>query len=211
MYQNDNQIDYTKLTDDELICLAQAGDNAASGALCLRYKNLVRIKVRPYYIIGADRDDIVQEGMIGLFKATRDYSSDKAASFRTFAELCIDRQAITAINMARRRKHAPLNEYVSLSQPLNSDDPDKTLVDIMPSHIINNPEDIVISNESVTLLIHNIKTSLTPLEYNVLVLFMEGLGYQEIAKRLGRSSKAIDNALQRVKKKVSKFIAQDEV
>ena len=173
---------YESTPDKKLVGLAQAGDSAAYEELCCRYKSMVRLKSRPYYILGADREDIVQEGMIGLFKAVRDYSDDKSATFKTFAELCIVRQIITAIQSASRQKHQPLNTYVSLSTPLAGDDCDRTLIDVMPTGMHMNPEEIVISNESLDVFMQGLKDSLTELEYEVLMLFINGMSYQEIAE-----------------------------
>ena len=186
---------YESTPDKKLVGLAQAGDSAAYEELCCRYKSMVRLKSRPYYILGADREDIVQEGMIGLFKAVRDYSDDKSATFKTFAELCIVRQIITAIQSASRQKHQPLNTYVSLSTPIAGDDHDRTLIDVMPTGMHMNPEEIVISNESLDVFMQGLKDSLTELEYEVLMLFINGMSYQEIAEKLGKRTKTIDNAL----------------
>ena len=201
---------YASTPDKKLVGLAQAGDSAAYEELCCRYKSMVRLKSRPYYILGADREDIVQEGMIGLFKAVRDYSDDKSATFKTFAELCIVRQIITAIQSASRQKHQPLNTYVSLSTPLAGDDCDRTLIDVMPTGMHMNPEEIVISNESLDVFMQGLKDSLTELEYEVLMLFINGMSYQEIAEKLGKRTKTIDNALQRVKRKVQKIRESQE-
>ncbi|MDO4568016.1 MAG: RNA polymerase sporulation sigma factor SigH [Clostridia bacterium] len=200
---------YLDASDAELVRLARGDDSQALELLYERYKSLVRIKARPYYILGADRDDIVQEGMIGLFKAIRDYNPEKHAAFRTFADLCIQRQILTAIQNASRQKHSPLNTYVSLSTPLAGDDPDRTLIDVMPLREHTNPEDIVISNESLERLHVGLVQNLTRLELQVLTLYVRGLSYQEIAKRLGKGVKTVDNALQRVKRKVLRLRDSD--
>ena len=144
--------------------------------------------------------------MIGLFKAMRDYSPDKQTVFHTFAELCITRQIITAIQNATRQKHAPLNSYISLSRPLQNDDPDRQLIDVLPAHGKSNPEELVISMETFESMISFIKSDLTPLEYDTLALFMEGRSYQQIADKLGCGTKSVDNALQRIKRKVQKHM-----
>ena len=155
---------------------------------------------------GADREDIIQEGMIGLFKAIRDYKVDKLTSFRAFAELCITRQIITAIKTATRQKHIPLNSYVSLNKPIYDEESDRTLMDILSTTKITNPEEIVISREEFIFIERKMGEILSSLEWKVLMAYLEGKSYQEIAVELKRHVKSIDNALQRVKRKLEKYL-----
>ena len=203
-------MNYCELSDDALVLMAKAGDELAYEEICSRYKNLVKIKARPYFILGADRDDIVQEGMIGLFKAIRDYDEGKQANFRTFSDMCITRQIITAIQHATRNKHIPLNSYISLSRPIDGDTPDRTLLDITPSGLIDNPEDSVIGRENFEIMLKQMEESLTDFEMQTLLLFIDGKSYEEIAKEIGRSRKSVDNALQRIKRKMQKTVPKDE-
>lgn len=203
---------YAKMADDEVAVLAQAGDGQALVFLLDKYKNFVRAKARSYFLIGADHEDIVQEGMIGLYKAIRDYKADKQASFRAFAELCVKRQIITAIKTATRQKHVPLNSYISLNKPLYDEESDRTLLDVIEGRVTN-PEDLFISQEGMDHIQHQIDTLLSDFEKQVLEAFLDGKSYQEIAEILGRHVKSIDNALQRVKRKLMHFLegkAQDE-
>jgi RNA polymerase sporulation-specific sigma factor len=171
-------------------------------------KNFVRSKARSYFLIGADHEDIVQEGMIGLYKAIRDYRPDKLSSFRAFAELCITRQIITAIKTATRQKHIPLNSYVSLNKPLYDDESDRTLLDVIIEGKTSSPEDLLISQESLQTINLRIGEVLSDLEQQVLAAYLDGKSYQEIAQMLGRHAKSIDNALQRVKRKLEKFLSE---
>jgi RNA polymerase sporulation-specific sigma factor len=163
------------------------------------------VKARSYFLVGADKEDIVQEGMIGLYKAIRDYKDDKQSSFRAFAELCITRQIITAIKTATRQKHIPLNSYISLNRPLSQDEagePDRVLVDVLATHTMADPVELVISSEEVRQMQTSFGEILSDLESHVLSLYIEGKSYQEIAASLKRHVKSIDNALQRIKRKV---------
>ena len=193
-------------TDEELALLAQQGDDAALEYLLNKYKNFVRSKARSYFLIGADHEDIVQEGMIGLYKAIRDFKPEKLSSFRAFAELCITRQIITAIKTATRQKHIPLNSYVSLNKPIYDDESDRTLLDVITEGRVANPEDMLISQEDVGLIEDKIGQMLSSLEREVLSAYLDGKSYQEIAQELDRHVKSIDNALQRVKRKLEKYI-----
>ena len=195
-------------TDEELALLAQQGDDAALEYLLNKYKNFVRSKARSYFLIGADHEDIVQEGMIGLYKAIRDFKPEKLSSFRAFAELCITRQIITAIKTATRQKHIPLNSYVSLNKPIYDDESDRTLLDVITEGRVANPEDMLISQEDVGLIEDRIGQMLSSLEREVLSAYLDGKSYQEIAQELDRHVKSIDNALQRVKRKLEKFLAE---
>ncbi|NLX02956.1 MAG: RNA polymerase sporulation sigma factor SigH [Syntrophomonadaceae bacterium] len=197
---------YTEMTDEEIVDLAQQGDQFAIEFLVDKYKNFVRAKARSYFLIGADKEDIIQEGMIGLFKAIRDYRLDKLTSFRAFAELCITRQIITAIKTATRQKHIPLNSYVSLNKPIYDEESDRTLIDILSTNKITNPEDIVISREEFIFIEKKMGEILSSLEWKVLMAYLEGKSYQEIAAELKRHVKSIDNALQRVKRKLEKYL-----
>ncbi len=197
---------YAELTDEEIVMLAQQGEQFAVEYLVDKYKNFVRAKARSYFLIGADKEDIIQEGMIGLFKAIRDYRIDKLTSFRAFAELCITRQIITAIKTATRQKHIPLNSYVSLNKPIYDEESDRTLMDILSTNKITNPEDIVISREEFIFIEKKMGEILSSLEWKVLMAYLEGKSYQEIAVELKRHVKSIDNALQRVKRKLEKYL-----
>jgi len=196
-------------TDEEVVVLAQAGDGQALAYLLNKYKNFVRSKARSYFLIGADHEDIVQEGMIGLYKAIRDFQPTRLASFRSFAELCVKRQIITAIKAATRQKHVPLNSYVSLNKPLYDEESDRTLLDVIEGRVTN-PEDLYISQEDLSRIQTQISEVLSDLERQVLDAFMDGKSYQEIAELLGRHVKSIDNALQRVKRKLVRFREENE-
>ncbi len=198
------EINYLKLSDNELVVLANSGDNLAMEVLMDNYKNFVRAKTRAYFLIGADRDDIIQEGMLGLFKAIRDYKADKNTSFKSFAELCVTRQIITAIKTATRQKHSPLNTYVSLNKPVYEDESERMLIEYINNKDNLNPEDIFIDREEYVLKDQRIREILSKFENTVFSLYSEGVSYQEIALRLGKSPKSIDNALQRIKRKIQK-------
>jgi RNA polymerase sporulation-specific sigma factor len=194
--------------EEELIVeQARKGDPKAQELLIKKYKNFVRSKARSYFLIGADREDIVQEGMIGLFKAMRDYQPDKVTSFKSFAELCIKRQIITAIKTATRQKHIPLNSYVSLNKPVYDDDSDRTLYDVMSSSSKElNPEHLIIKREELSHIEEKMGEVLSDLEWKVLNAYLEGKSYQEISAEMNKHVKSVDNALQRVKKKLEKFL-----
>ena len=196
---------FSSMTDEEVVSLAQQGDGQALAYLLNKYKNFVRSKARSYFLIGADHEDIVQEGMIGLYKAIRDFKPDRLSSFRAFAELCVKRQIITAIKTATRQKHFPLNSYVSLNKPLYDEESDRTLLDVIEGRVTN-PEELFISREDLEGIQGQIDELLPDLEQQVLNAFLDGKSYQEIAELLGRHVKSIDNALQRVKRKLYKFL-----
>lgn len=202
---------YSDMSDEEVVELAQQGEQFAVEFLVDKYKNFVRAKARSYFLIGADKEDIIQEGMIGLFKAIRDYKLDKLTSFRAFAELCITRQIITAIKTATRQKHIPLNSYVSLNKPIYDEESDRTLIDILSTTKITNPEEIIISREEFVFIEKKMGEILSSLEWKVLMAYLEGKSYQEIAVDLKRHVKSIDNALQRVKRKLEKYLEDREV
>ena len=197
---------FTDKVDEDVVLLCQDGNSLAVEYLLNKYKNFVRSKARSYFLIGADHEDIVQEGMIGLYKAIRDYRPEKLSSFRAFAELCITRQIITAIKTATRQKHIPLNSYVSLNKPLYDDESDRTLMDVCAEGHSANPEEMLISQEDLEGIHRRIDEVLSGLEQEVLTAYLAGKSYQEIADNLGRHVKSIDNALQRVKRKLEKYL-----
>ncbi|HHY71485.1 MAG TPA: RNA polymerase sporulation sigma factor SigH [Thermoanaerobacterales bacterium] len=202
---------FDDMTDEEIVCEAVNGDHEALEYLINKYKNFVKSKARSYFLIGADREDIIQEGMIGLYKAVRDFNPDKLSSFRAFAELCITRQIITAIKTATRQKHIPLNSYVSLNKPLYDEDSDRTLLDILSGVKISDPEELIISREEFEDIEGKMGEILSKLEWQVLMAYLGGKSYQEIAKDLKRHVKSIDNALQRVKRKLEKYLEVREL
>ncbi len=196
-----------RLEEELIVEQARKGDPIAQEILIKKYKNFVRSKARSYFLIGADREDIVQEGMIGLFKAMRDYQPDKVTSFKSFAELCIKRQIITAIKTATRQKHIPLNSYVSLNKPVYDDESDRTLYDVMSSSSKElNPEHLVIKREELSHIEAKMGEVLSELEWKVLNAYLEGKSYQEISTEMNKHVKSVDNALQRVKKKLEKSL-----
>jgi len=202
---------FANMTDEEIATDVKLHNNLmAQDYLLQKYRNFVRSKARSYFLIGAEKEDIIQEGMIGLYKAIRDFRNDKLASFRAFAELCITRQIITAIKTATRQKHIPLNSYVSLNKPIYEEDSDRTLLDVISGVKVINPEDMVISREEFIDIEKEMNNILSELEWKVLRLYLDGKSYQEIAKDLERHIKSIDNALQRVKRKLEKFLSARE-
>lgn len=198
------------MLDEEVVEDARNGDMDALEYLMDKYKSFVRSKARCYFLVGADREDIVQEGMIGLYKAIRDFRSDKLSSFRAFAELCITRQIITAIKTATRQKHIPLNSYVSLNKPIYDVESDRTLMDIISEATVSDPEELVISQEEFHHIESKIGEILSDLEWEVLTAYLQGKSYQEIADELGRHVKSIDNALQRVKRKLEHYLVEEK-
>ena len=209
--QSNMYLSYDVLLDENIVEIAQSGDDLAQEYLINKYKNFVRAKARSYFLIGADREDIIQEGMIGLYKAIRDFRCDKLSSFRAFAELCITRQIITAIKTATRQKHIPLNSYVSLNKPIYDEDSDRTLLDIISGSKITDPEELIISQEEFGDIEEKMGEILSSLEWKVLMSYLEGKSYQEIAVDLNRHVKSIDNALQRVKRKLERYLEKREV
>lgn len=197
---------YDYMVDEVIVDEAREGSEVALEYLINKYKNFVRAKARSYFLIGADREDIIQEGMIGLYKAIRDFRSDKLSSFRAFAELCITRQIITAIKTATRQKHIPLNSYVSLNKPIYDEDSDRTLLDVLSGTKITDPEELIISREEFCDIEEKMGEILSDLEWKVLMSYLEGKSYQEIAVDLNRHVKSIDNALQRVKRKLERYL-----
>ena len=201
---------YKSAKDEELVLMAQNGDDTAQEFLLDKYKSLVRAKSRAYFLIGADSEDIIKEGMIGLYKAVRDYNEEKNASFRSFAELCVNRQMITAIKAATRQKHQPLNSYVSLNKPVYEEESEQTYMDFLQSSSdsLLNPEALLIGQENKNFLEDQMTKNLSSFETRVLVLYLQGRSYFEIAHVLDKPEKSIDNALQRVKKKLEKFLEE---
>ena len=198
---------FAGMTDEEIVRIAQEEhDGKAADYIVNKYRNFVKSKARAYFLVGADRDDIIQEGMIGLYKATRDFRGDKLSSFRAFAELCITRQIITAIKTATRQKHIPLNSYISLNKPIYDEDSDRTLLDVLSGAKVSDPEELVISREEFIDIEKKMEEILSDLEWKVLMSYLDGKSYQEIAEELHRHVKSIDNALQRVKRKLEKYM-----
>ena len=192
--------------DEEIAMEAKNGNKRAQEYLINKYQNFVKSKSKSYFLIGADKEDIYQEGMIGLYKAIRDFRPDKLASFKAFAELCVTRQIITAIKTATRQKHIPLNTYVSLNKPIYEEESDRTLLDVLAGLKVTDPEELVISNEEMKHIEKEIGQVLSDLEMEVLMSYLDGKSYQEIACDLDRHAKSIDNALQRVKRKLEKCL-----
>jgi RNA polymerase sporulation-specific sigma factor len=193
-----------ELEDLQLVLRARNGDGSALDVLIRRYTGFVRLKASSYFLAGGDSEDLIQEGLIGLYKAVRDFRVDKETSFRSFAELCVTRQIITAIKTATRFKHAPLNTYVSFSHTPAGQDADSecTLGDALPGPAVDEPSVCVISTEELQSLVFTLGTGLSQLESEALRLYLEGSSYEEMAEELGCDTKTIDNALQRVKRKV---------
>jgi RNA polymerase sporulation-specific sigma factor len=198
--------------DDALVLAVRDGDENALDELLTKYRGFARAKARSYFMAGADHEDMVQEGMIGLYKAVRDFNPSLQSSFRAFAELCVTRQMITAIKTAARQKHGPLNNYVSFSRPLSNDeDGDRTLADVLALPEIDDPCELVISAERVRALQNHVDAALSDLEAEVLRLYVDGKSYVEIAEVLQRHVKSIDNALQRIKRKLDVHLREREV
>lgn len=207
VYRDELYGEFADLTDEEiLLAIKDKNDKVALDYLITKYRNFVRAKARSYFLIGADREDIIQEGMIGFYKAIRDFRNDKLSSFRAFAELCVTRQIITAIKTATRQKHIPLNSYISLNKPIYDEDSDRTLLDVLSGAKAADPEDLVISREEFMDIEKKMEEILSDLEWKVLMSYLDGKSYQEIAKDLDRHVKSIDNALQRVKRKLEKYM-----
>lgn len=194
--------------DEEVVIEAQNRNVRAQEYLINKYKNFVKAKAKSYFLIGADKEDIYQEGMIGLYKAIRDFKADRLSSFRAFAEICVTRQIITAIKTATRQKHIPLNTYISLNKPIYDEESDRTLLDVLSGVKITDPEELVISREEVLSIQNEIGEVLSELEMEVLMSYLDGKSYQEIACDLDRHAKSIDNALQRVKRKLEKCLSK---
>ena len=202
-----------QVEDGFLIALAKTGDPTAYARLLGRYKGFVRLKASSYFLAGGDSDDLIQEGLIGLYKAIRDYRTDRESSFRNFAELCITRQIITAVKTATRNKHSPLNHYVSFSSPAGTtaDEEAPTLDELIPGSPVNDPAVRVVSSEELRSLVGCLSTSLSQLESSVLALYLDGRSYEQIGGRLACDTKTVDNALQRVKRKVGTHLGERAV
>ncbi len=199
---------YQQYSDEDLINFVRNGDETAQDFLLNKYKAVVKSKARAYFLIGADREDIIQEGMIGLYKAIRDYQPDKNAAFKSFADLCINRQIITAIKMASRQKHIPLNSSISLNKQVYGSDEEETYMDLLKTEEATSPEAIFIGIENKNFIIEQFSKALSSFESKVLSLYLQGKSYSKIAEITGKPEKSIDNALQRVKKKTEKFMHQ---
>lgn len=203
---------FDPLADEQVVECVRDGNNQALEYLIDKYKHFVRAKARSYFLIGADREDIIQEGMIGLFKAVRDFQNDKQSSFKAFAELCITRQMITAVKTATRQKHIPLNSYVSLDKPMYEDSSsDRTLLDVIVMPSVSDPEETVIFQEDFNSIEIKVSEILSDFEQKVLARYLDGGSYQEISAGLDRQVKSIDNALQRVKRKLECYLKRKEM
>jgi RNA polymerase sporulation-specific sigma factor len=201
-----------ELEDEYLVALAKRGHSDAYERIVRRYRGFVRLKASAYFMLGGESDDLIQEGLLGLFKAVRDFRTDRESSFRNFAELCITRQIITAVKTASRNKHSPLNQYVSFGQtPAAAGDSETTLEEILPGPAINDPANQVIATEELSSLVACLSSVLSDLESRVLSLYLDGHSYEVIGERLECDTKTVDNALQRVKRKVGTHLASREV
>ena len=206
-----NEVPYSQLEDEEVVARVQDGDLYALEYMINKFKNFVRAKAKSYFLIGADREDVIQEGMIGLYKAIRDYKGDKLSTFRAFAELCITRQMITAVKTATRQKHIPLNSYVSLDKPIYDEESDRTLLDVICGTRVTDPMEMIINQEKYDDIEIKMSEILSDLERKVLMLYLDGRSYQEISVDLKRHVKSIDNALQRVKRKLERYLEIKEI
>ena len=201
---------FKEKVEEEIVIEAQNGDIRAQEYVISKYESFVKAKSKSYFLIGADKEDIYQEGMIGLYKAIRDFNYEKSSTFKGFAELCVTRQIITAIKTATRQKHIPLNTYISLNKPVSEDDSERTLLDILSTIKISDPEALIIGKEEKARIENAITKVLSDLEMEVLQSYLDGKSYQEIACDLDRQAKSIDNALQRVKRKLEKCLSDNE-
>jgi RNA polymerase sporulation-specific sigma factor len=198
--------------DGYLIALAKQGDPTAYDRIVRRYYGFVRLKASSYFLAGGDSDDLIQEGLVGLYKAVRDYRTDRESSFRNFAELCITRQIITAVKTATRNKHSPLNQYVSFSSsPSNAMEGEPTLDEIIPGPTVHDPVNQVISSEELRSLVDCLSSALSELESRVLALYLDGYSYEQVGERIGCDTKTVDNALQRVKRKIGAHLGSRAV
>ena len=199
-------IDNSQQDEYEIVLKASKGDKIALEYIIKKYKNFVKAKAKSYFLIGADKEDIIQEGMIGLYKAVRDFDASKTNSFKGFADICITRQIITAIKTATRQKHIPLNSYISLNKPVYDEESERTLLDIIATSIVTDPEELIISKEGLKHIESKMNELLSDLELQVVEYYLNGKSYQYIADKLKRDVKSIDNALQRVKRKLEKHL-----
>lgn len=203
-------VEFQNKPDEEVVDEAKRGNSRAQEYLISKYENFVKAKSKSYFLIGADKEDIYQEGMIGLYKAIRDFKADRLTSFKAFAEICITRQIITAIKTATRQKHIPLNTYISLNKPIYEEESDRTLIDVLSEFKITDPEELIIGKEQIKHIEGEIAKVLSDLEMEVLQSYLDGKSYQEIACDLDRQAKSIDNALQRVKRKLEKCLYSEK-
>ncbi len=203
---DDSTVEYELMKDEDIVELVRSGDILALDYLLNKYRNFVKAKSATYFLVGGDRDDIVQEGMIGLFKAIRDYDRHRLTSFVSFVELCIKRQIITAIKTATRKKHIPLNSYISLNKPLYEEEADRVLMDIVEGTKNLDPMEIFIIEEEIKKMESRMNKMLSDLELEVMQEYLQGKSYEEIALEINRDTKCIDNAIQRVKKKLNRYI-----
>ena len=199
-------IDNSQQDEYDIVLKASKGDKIALEYIRKKYKNFVKAKAKSYFLIGADKEDIIQEGMIGLYKAVRDFDASKTNSFKGFADICITRQIITAIKTATRQKHIPLNSYISLNKPVYDEESERTLLDIIATSIVTDPEELIISKEELKHIESKMNELLSDLELQVVEYYLNGKSYQYIADKLKRDVKSIDNALQRVKRKLEKHL-----
>ena len=206
-----DQQGYVDVVDEGLVRRARGGDQQAMDQIISRYRGFVRLKASAYFLAGGDSEDLIQEGLIGLFKAVRDYRPEREASFRSFAELCVTRQIIPAIKTAARNKHSPLNTYVSFSNTRAGSEQETTLADVLPDDPVTDPINQAISTEELTSLVECLGRVLSPLESQVLAMYLEGRSYEEVAERLECNPKSVDNALQRVKRKVETHLNKRNV
>ena len=199
-------IDNSQQDEYDIVLKASKGDKIALEYIIKKYKNFVKAKAKSYFLIGADKEDIIQEGMIGLYKAVRDFDASKTNSFKGFADICITRQIITAIKTATRQKHIPLNSYISLNKPVYDEESERTLLDIIATSIVTDPEELIISKEELKHIESKMNELLSDLELQVVEYYLNGKSYQYRADKLKRDVKSIDNALQRVKRKLEKHL-----
>ena len=199
-------IDNSQQDEYDIVLKASKGDKIALEYIIKKYKNFVKAKAKSYFLIGADKEDIIQEGMIGLYKAVRDFDASKTNSFKGFADICITRQIITAIKTATRQKHIPLNSYISLNKPVYDEESERSLLDIIATSIVTDPEELIISKEELKHIESKMNELLSDLELQVVEYYLNGKSYQYIADKLKRDVKSIDNALQRVKRKLEKHL-----
>ena len=205
-YEFYESIDNSQQDEYDIVLKASKGDKIALEYIIKKYKNFVKAKAKSYFLIGADKEDIIQEGMIGLYKAVRDFDASKTNSFKGFADICITRQIITAIKTATRQKHIPLNSYISLNKPVYDEESERTLLDIIATSIVTDPEELIISKEELKHIESKMNELLSDLELQVVEYYLNGKSYQYIADKLKRDVKSIDNALQRVKRKLEKHL-----
>ena len=200
------ETNYSELSDESVVVLAKDGDTAAIDYILEKYKPLVKAKSRAYFLKGADNEDIIQEGMIGLYKSVRDFNAEKHSSYRAFAELCVNRQVITAVKAATRQKHTPLNDYVSLNKPVFDEDSQETIIDNIKATESDNPETMMIGREAREGIEEHLIKNLSRYESTVLNLYLEKKSYADIAAITGKPEKSVDNALQRIKRKLEKYL-----